>query len=101
MSEILERKCTKNFQAICPKTIFLPGTSGVGKTKLVQQMACQYSLGLIHVSPANLLSKYIGESHINISLMFDYLKEQIVLSKSILLCNWNKYICKLFVILYV
>ena len=71
-----QRKCTKNFQAICPKTIFLPGTSGVGKTKLVQQMACQYSLGLIHVSPANLLSKYIGESHINISLMFDYLKEE-------------------------
>ena len=38
--------------------------------------ACKHSVGLIQVSGANLLSKYVGESQINICLCFEMLKKQ-------------------------
>jgi transitional endoplasmic reticulum ATPase len=54
-----------------PATFAFYGPPGTGKTELGKQLARQVDKPLLHISAADLLSPYVGETEQNIKLLFE------------------------------
>lgn len=44
---------------------------GVGKTQMIQQLAQEYAINFLPVSPADVFGKYVGESENNLRRIFE------------------------------
>lgn len=71
MEQILDLGLAFPERKTIARTVLLYGSSGVGKTELIRNLAEDYEINFYSVSPADIYGKYIGESEANLRSIFE------------------------------